>query len=49
MLALGRQALERRALARNEALFKQGDKVTAIYLSKRGGCGWTGVPSTVGR
>jgi len=49
MLALDQQALERRSLARNEALFRQGDKVTAIYFIETGRCGWTGVPSTVGR
>jgi CRP-like cAMP-binding protein len=32
MLGLDEQALERRSLARNEALFRQGQKVTAIYF-----------------
>ena len=36
MLALDQQALERRSLARNEALFRQGDKVTAIYFIETG-------------
>jgi CRP/FNR family transcriptional regulator, dissimilatory nitrate respiration regulator len=31
MLALDEKTLERRSLARNEVLFRQGDKVTAIY------------------
>jgi CRP/FNR family transcriptional regulator, dissimilatory nitrate respiration regulator len=30
------QALERRSLARNEALFRQGDQVTAIYFVEAG-------------
>jgi CRP-like cAMP-binding protein len=36
MLALDQQALERRSLARNEVLFRQGDKVTAIYFIEAG-------------
>src|ERR1043166_7778403 len=36
MLALDQQALERRTLARNEVLFRQGDKVTAIYFIEVG-------------
>lgn len=36
MLALDQQALERRSLARNEVLFRRGDKVTAIYLIEAG-------------
>src|SRR5262245_8204140 len=32
MLALDQASLERRSLARNEVLFRQGDKVTAIYF-----------------
>lgn len=36
MLTLDQQALERRSLARNEVLFKQGDKVTAIYFIETG-------------
>src|SRR6266403_4786885 len=36
MLLLDQQALERRALARNEVLFRQGDKVTAIYFVELG-------------
>ncbi len=36
MLALDPQALERRSLARNEVLFRQGDKVTAIYFIEAG-------------
>ncbi len=36
MLALDQQALERRSLARNEVLFRQGDKVTAIYFIEVG-------------
>ena len=36
MLALDQQALERRSLARNEALFRQGDRVTAIYFIETG-------------
>jgi CRP/FNR family transcriptional regulator, dissimilatory nitrate respiration regulator len=36
MLALDPQALERRTLVRNELLFKQGDKVTAIYFVETG-------------
>jgi CRP/FNR family transcriptional regulator, dissimilatory nitrate respiration regulator len=36
MLGLDEQTLERRSLARNEVLFKQGDKVTAIYFVEAG-------------
>lgn len=36
MLALDPQALERRSLGRNEVLFRQGDKVTAIYFIEAG-------------
>jgi CRP-like cAMP-binding protein len=36
MLALDQQTLERRSLARNEVLFKQGDKVAAIYFIEAG-------------
>jgi CRP-like cAMP-binding protein len=36
MLALDQHALERRSLARNEVLFRQGDKVTAIYFIEAG-------------
>ena len=36
MLALDEQSLERRSLARNEVLFRQGDKVTAIYFIEAG-------------
>jgi CRP/FNR family transcriptional regulator, dissimilatory nitrate respiration regulator len=36
MLALDQQALEQRSLARNEVLFRQGDKVTAIYFVEAG-------------
>jgi len=36
MLALDQQTLERRSLARNEILFRQGDKVTAIYFIESG-------------
>ena len=36
MLALDQQTLERRSLARNEALFRQGDKVAAIYFVEAG-------------
>ena len=36
MLALDEQSLERRSLARNEMLFRQGDKVTAIYFIEAG-------------
>ena len=35
-LALNQQALEQRSLARNEVLFRQGDKVTAIYFVEAG-------------
>jgi CRP-like cAMP-binding protein len=36
MLALDQESLERRSLARNEVLFRQGDKVTAIYFIEEG-------------
>src|SRR5258707_13609457 len=36
MLALDEKALERRSLARDEILFRQGDKVTAIYFIETG-------------
>ena len=36
MLPLDEKALERRSLARNEVLFRQGDKVTAIYFIEMG-------------
>src|SRR4029453_2448204 len=36
MLALHQDSLERRSLARNELLFRQGDKVTAIYFIEEG-------------
>src|SRR5579864_5260848 len=36
MLALDQLALERRSLSRNEVLFRQGDKVTAIYFLETG-------------
>jgi CRP-like cAMP-binding protein len=36
MLALDQHALERRSLARNEVLFRQGEKVTAIYFIEAG-------------
>jgi CRP/FNR family transcriptional regulator, dissimilatory nitrate respiration regulator len=36
MLTLDEQTLERRSLARNEVLFRQGDKVTAIYFVESG-------------
>jgi CRP-like cAMP-binding protein len=36
MLTLDQQALERRSLARNDVLFRQGDKVTAIYFVEAG-------------
>jgi CRP-like cAMP-binding protein len=36
MLSLDEHALERRSLARNEVLFRQGDKVTAIYFIEAG-------------
>ena len=35
-LGLDEQTLERRSLARNEALFRQGEKVTAIYFVEAG-------------
>ena len=36
MLTLDPQSLERRSLARNEVLFRQGDKVAAIYFVEAG-------------
>ena len=36
MQTLDQQTLERRSLARNEVLFRQGDKVTAIYFVEAG-------------
>ena len=36
MLALDQDSLERRSLARNEVLFRQGDSVTAIYFIEEG-------------
>ena len=36
MLTLDEQTLERRSLARNEVLFRQGDKVAAIYFVEAG-------------
>jgi CRP-like cAMP-binding protein len=36
MLGLDELTLERRSLARNEALFRQGEKVTAIYFVEAG-------------
>jgi len=36
MLGLDEHALQRRSLARNETLFRQGDKVTAIYFVEVG-------------
>ena len=36
MLGLDEQTLERRSLARNEVLFRQGEKVTAIYFVEAG-------------
>jgi|SRR6266568_4293420 len=36
MLAVDEKALERRSLARDEVLFRQGDKVTAIYFIEAG-------------
>ena len=36
MLALDQDSLEQRSLARNEVLFRQGDKVTAIYFIEEG-------------
>src|SRR5436190_13870143 len=36
MLGLDEQTLERRSLARNEVLFRQGDKVSAIYFVEAG-------------
>jgi len=36
MLGLDQLTLERRSLARNEALFRQGDKATAIYFIETG-------------
>src|SRR6266853_5358110 len=36
MLGFDEQTLDRRSLARNEVLFRQGDKVTAIYFVEAG-------------
>lgn len=36
MLTLDQQTLERRSLARHEVLFRQGEKVTAIYFVEAG-------------
>ena len=36
MLGFDPQTLERRTLARNEVLFKQGDTITAIYFLETG-------------
>src|SRR5947209_17288542 len=36
MLALDQGSLERRSLARNEVLFRQGDRVAAIYFIDQG-------------
>jgi CRP-like cAMP-binding protein len=36
MLPLDQETLERRSLARNEVLFRQGDRVTAIYFVEAG-------------
>src|SRR5437879_12055296 len=36
MLGLDELTLEKRSLARNEALFRQGEKVTAIYFVEAG-------------
>src|SRR5256885_11056748 len=36
MLALDQDSLQRRSLARNQLLFRQGDKVTAIYFIEQG-------------
>ena len=36
MLALDEKTLERRSLARDEVLFRQGDKVAAIYFIEMG-------------
>src|SRR5229473_4198571 len=37
MLGLDEHTLQRRSLARNETLFRQGDKVAAIYFVETGG------------
>src|SRR6266852_5327554 len=37
MLGLDEDTLQRRSLARNETLFRQGDKVAAIYFIEAGG------------
>jgi CRP-like cAMP-binding protein len=39
MLSLDETKLERRSLARNELLFRQGDKVQAIYFIEEGRLG----------
>jgi CRP-like cAMP-binding protein len=36
MLSIDETKLERRSLARNELLFRQGDKVEAIYFIEEG-------------
>ena len=36
MLGLNEEILERRSLSRNEVLFRQGDKVAAIYFVEAG-------------
>ncbi len=36
MLGLDEHALQRRSLARNETLFRQGDKIAAIYFVEAG-------------
>src|SRR5438128_9714070 len=36
MLALDQDSLQRRSLARNQLLFRQGDRVTAIYFIEEG-------------
>src|SRR6266567_5586864 len=36
MLGLDEQTLEKRSLARNEMLFRQGDRVAAIYFVEAG-------------
>jgi CRP-like cAMP-binding protein len=40
MLGLDEQKLERRSLARNEVLFRRGEKVTAIYFIETGRLRW---------
>jgi CRP-like cAMP-binding protein len=36
MFGLDEQTIEKRSLTRNEVLFRQGDKVTAIYFVEAG-------------